>query len=78
MVPLFMDAILPHISEMWISKYELSPLYEILIHRLVSDVHNEKITRIRPTPQNVRPTPTYFDDLTNFLNEYWSNCGIGF
>ena len=55
-------------------KYEsvynvLSLLIFIFDDESVLDVHNEYFTRVRPTPPNVRPTPTYFDDLHNFSEQ---------
>ena len=36
----------------------------------------EYFTRVRPTPPNVRPTPTYFDDLHNFQNNFRDNACV--
>ena len=69
-----------HVSEIWISNNVLSLLIFIFDDESVLDVHNEYFTRVRPTPPNVhffvRPTPTYFDDLHNFQNNFRDNACV--
>ena len=73
---LCIHGILPHVSEIWIITRIYFILQKIQRAKSVSDVLSEKFTRVRPTPWNVRPTPTYFDDLHNFQNRLLHNAGI--
>ena len=68
--------VLPHVSVKWIITRIYFILQKIQRAKSVSDVLSEKFTRVRPTPWNVRPTPTYFDDLHNFQNRLLHNAGI--
>ena len=74
-ISLCMYVALYHVSEIWLSNNVFSLLI-IVDDKSVSDVHNENFPRVRPTPRNVRPTPTYFDDLHNFQNNFRDNAGV--